>query len=95
MHYPKTLNKMLEVLKPNGLMFFSVANVWGEHGTTAHDSWASATATQDSEWKDYYKNLSEQDVREVLDLDTEFLIYRIGVNALDLQFYGITKAAFR
>jgi len=92
MHYPKTLAKMVALLKPNGLMFFSVANSWEEHGTESHDAHESGTSQQDSEWKNYYKNLDEKDVREAIDLDKEFLVYQMGVNQHDLQFYGIKKA---
>ncbi len=91
MHYPKTLQKMVDLLKPNGLLFFSVANSWKEHGTIHTSPSQSATSQMSEEWAGYYKNLNPEDITTVLDLDTLFKIYSLKVVNKDLQFWGIKK----
>lgn len=67
------------------LMFFTCATHGRqEHGTTAHHSDAAPYTN------DWYKNIDERDVREVLDL-LQFKHYAFEVNRVscDLYFWGI------
>jgi len=91
MYYPMTLQKMCAVLKREGLMFFSVAHSWHEHGTLRFAPSDSGTTQMSPEWGSYYKNLNEVDVRGALDLDDVFRAYQMGVQVNDLQFWGIKK----
>lgn len=74
------------LLKPNGLFAFSCASTgFQEHGTTA-------TSPGDSPFtNDYYKNLTEADIREAIDIDEYFFLYEFSVVNSDLQFWGVKK----
>jgi len=91
MYYSKTLQKMISLLKSNGLMFFSVASGWKEHGTVDTSPSQSATSQMDKTWASYYKNLQPDDIRNSINLDKEFIKYHLEVNGKDLQFWGIKK----
>ena len=88
MHFDKTLPKMYEWLLPGGLMFISAAYTWGEHGTRKHTPWASGTAKMESEWADYYKNVTPDDIARhfKLDMSTQ---YTLEICHQDVQFVGV------
>jgi len=93
--YKDSLIKIYKMLKPNGLFCFSCAG-WGrpEHGTrrtTPHDSLGTIGNKEDM--IDYYKNLTINDVNEVLDLDNNFIVWDSYYNSKskDLYFVGIKK----
>ena len=46
---------------------------------------------KNEEYKDYYKNLTEEDVRNCIDIESTFLEYEFEVDTehKDLQFWGI------
>lgn len=88
----KTIDNMYRLLKPGGLFFFTCASDGrDEHGTkrTAPNpaDWVQY------EWEDYYKNLNEEDIRSVWNIESMFsvhqFIYKPG--ACDLYFYGIKR----
>lgn len=86
-HYKESLSNILRMLKPGGLFLFTCATTGRrEHGTTAYNSGSSPFTN------DYYKNLTEQDIREALDL-TQFRDYLFKENkdSHDLYFWGIKK----
>jgi len=89
MFWRQSIPKMVNLLCPGGLMFFSCGHKWFEHGTSKSHTWASATSNI-SGWKDYYHNLTEAEVRSVIDL-TMFSSYEFSLSEdqLDLQFWGI------
>jgi hypothetical protein len=91
MFYPLTLKKMVSLLKPNGLMFFSVANSWKEHGTERTSPENSGTSKMGSEWENYYKNLTSNDIKKSVDLEC-FEEYKMKVVNKDLRFWGIKKS---
>ncbi len=91
MHYPKTLVKMVELLKPGGLLFFSVANGWKEHGTLDTSPSQSATSQMGAAWSNYYRNLEPKNITNVLDLGTIFEPYSLEIENKDLQFWGIKR----
>ena len=97
MYYARSLNNMVNLLKPGGLMIFSCATDGRpEHGTlrtTPHD--APFLSQLGEEWGNYYKNLNESDIRKVLDVDNLFSNFEFTTNLLydvcDLYFWGIKK----
>ena len=110
MYYKKTLQNMVRILKPKGLMFFTCATTGRlEHGTIkAGDIEESSPFLVEygEEWCNYYKNLTEDDIREVLDVDSIFEHYQFsktGPKELwmraaedkekmnDLRFWGIKR----
>ena len=87
-HWAKTLAAASSMLCPGGLMLFTCAAPGrGEHGT-ARSSPADAPFTND-----YYRNLSETDVRSTWPVDDIFSSYEFNTLSTDLRFWGIKKGA--
>ena len=84
-HWQKTFAKMVEMVKPNGLVIFSCATTGRpEHGTTK-------SSPQDAPYtNDYYKNLTKEDFEAAFDLKKLFLKHEFSVNegSKDLYFWG-------
>ena len=89
-HWQQTLKNVINnLLKDGGLFLFSCAAPGRpEHGT-------KRTSPKDSPFTtDYYRNLSEEDIRSVLDCDEIFSNYKFKTRKefpQDLYFYGIKK----
>jgi SAM-dependent methyltransferase len=89
-HWQQTLKNVINnLLKDGGLFLFSCAAPGRpEHGT-------KRTSPKDSPFtNDYYRNLSEADIRSVLDCDALFSNYKFKTRIdfpQDLYFYGIKK----
>jgi len=90
MYYPKTLQRMVDLLKPGGFMFFST-HIGPEHGTLHSHPETSGTSQLDGEWANYYKAISINDIGKVLNLDGVFEKYEIGINHFDVQCWGIRR----
>lgn len=93
MHWEKTLKKMVELLKPEGLMFFSASHATGEHGTKKSDPLDSLTSQLDNEWANWYYELTKEDIRKVLDLEAIFEKYELFYAHEDkyIRFWGIKR----
>jgi SAM-dependent methyltransferase len=89
-HWELTLKNVINnLLKDGGMFLFSCAAPGRpEHGT-------KKTSPKDSPFTtDYYRNLSEEDIRSVLDCDNIFSNYKFKTRTefpQDLYFYGIKK----
>lgn len=89
-YWQQTLKNVINnLLKEGGLFLFSCAAPGRpEHGT-------KKTSPKDSPFTtDYYRNLSEEDIRSVLDCDKLFSNYKFKTRKefpQDLYFYGIKK----
>ena len=89
-HWQQTLKNVINnLLKDGGLFLFSCAAPGRpEHGT-------KKTSPKDSPFTtDYYRNLSEEDIRSVLDCDAIFSNYKFKTRTefpQDLYFSGIKK----
>ena len=91
MYFRKTLKKMIKLLKPGGLMFFSAASLWKEHGTSKHGPEASMTS-QIKNWSNYYHNMKPIDIVKSIDLNKTFSEWEMKLDSgLDLNFWGIKK----
>lgn len=91
MHYPATLSNIYRMLKPGGLFIFTCATTGrAEHGTRRTSPQDAPLLQGLGEWADYYKNLSESDIRDVMDIDALFSKYEfdIGHESCDLYFFG-------
>lgn len=99
MYYPQSLRNIVRMLKPGGLFVFTCASTGRpEHGTRRCFDSASLTTrlegTEDAEaWKDYYKNLTAEDIMEVIDCDDIFENFAFFFIPADLYFYGIKKGS--
>lgn len=97
MHYAKTLRNIYRMLKPGGLFLFSCATTGRpEHGTRRTTPQDAPLTHHLGEWGDYYKNLEEGDVREVLDVDALFSAYEFSTQhqTHDLYFWGFKTGDF-
>lgn len=87
-HYVKSLNRMVELLRSGGLLLLTFATTGRqEHGT-------NRTRTSDSPFTcDYYKNLTQFDIQDAIDLEKCFSNYRFAINSNpnDLYFWGLKR----
>jgi SAM-dependent methyltransferase len=94
--YALTLRNITRMLKPGGLFLFSCATSGrAEHGTRRTTPQDAPLTQGFGEWSDYYKNLEEGDIRQVLDIEFLFESHAFLVNAesCDLYFWGIKRGA--
>jgi SAM-dependent methyltransferase len=93
--YKESFIKIYDMLKPDGLFCFTCASTGRlEHGTrrtTPKDSYGTIGNLEDM--SDYYKNLNEKDVNEVLQFNTLFSVWDTYYNSetKDLYFVGLKK----
>jgi len=91
--YKESLLKIYDILKPNGLFLFTCASTGRpEHGTrrtSPQDSYGTLGNLIDMQ--DYYKNLTRDDLDEVLNLNKLFACWDTYYNdeTKDLYFVGI------
>jgi len=88
--YILSFKNIISLLKPTGLFAFTCANKnRQEHGTRR--TIASDSPFTSALPNDYYKNVTEQDVRNSISVDNVFLKYEFSVNSdlSDLYFWGI------
>ena len=93
--YKESFIKIYNMLKPDGLFCFTCASTdRAEHGTRSifpQDSYG--TIGNLSDMADYYKNLTEIDLNDVLSLNDIFSVWDTYYNneSKDLYFVGIKK----
>lgn len=87
-----SLPNMIRVLKSGGLFFFTCAGPGRhEHGTRRTEPSASPFTSSIDGWGDYYKNVDESMVRNIIPVDEIFSNYKFNYVPTDLQFYGIKR----
>ena len=92
MFYAETIKNCIELTKPGGLFTFTCASTGRpEHGTRRTKPQDAPFLNGLDEWGDYYKNLTEEDIRKVFNPDEYFSKYEFQFNpiACDLYFWGI------
>ena len=93
--YKDSFIKIYKMLKLNGLFCFTCASTnRPEHGTrrtSGRDSYGTIAGIEDM--IDYYKNLTEKDLNDVLKLNDLFSVWNTYYNKYthDLYFVGIKK----
>ena len=96
--YKESLLKIYSMLKPDGLFCFTCASTdRPEHGTRRMKPWDSyGTIGNLEDMSDYYKNLTEIDLNEVLPLNEFFSVWDTYYNndSKDLYFVGIKKGNY-
>lgn len=103
MYFKESFKNILSLLKSGGMFMFTCAAPGREeHGTrkTTPENSPLTTVHSEENWNEYYHNISEQDLREYLDLN-EFSNYFIDEHhemkvlpvrfINDLYFWGIKK----
>lgn len=93
--YKDSFLKIYKMLKPNGLFCFTCASTGrAEHGTRRTTPGCSyGTMHNLDDMVDYYKNLTEKDLNDVLNLSEVFSSWDTYYNSSskDLYFVGIKK----
>jgi SAM-dependent methyltransferase len=91
-YWVETFQNMHRMCKDGGLVIMTCATTGRpEHGTT-RTSPRDSPLTIGKGWE-YYKNLTEQDFRDNMDIDSMFSSYKFDVGRPhpDLYFWGIKK----
>jgi SAM-dependent methyltransferase len=91
-YWVETFNNMYRMTKPGGLIFMTCATTGRpEHGTSRTTP-SDSPLTIGKGW-DYYKNLTEEDFLQNIDIKNMFVEFQfeIGLPHQDLYFYGIKK----
>jgi SAM-dependent methyltransferase len=94
MYYNLTIKNAIRLLKTGGLFIFTCATEGRpEHGTRRTSPQDAPLLNDLENWSDYYKNLTEEDIENIVDLDSTFSEYQFEVNPIscDLYFYGVKK----
>ena len=102
-YYKESIQNAVRILKSGGLFVFTCATTGRPvHGVKSLENYSK---TKNGKWKtmpnvrvenwdnEYYKNLTEQDIRECLDVEGIFSQYEFEIeeNHCDLYFWGIKK----
>ena len=95
MFWRRTLRNMVRLTCCCGLMAFSCATTGRkEHGTyNCEPQSAPLLRLVSNEWANYYRNITEDDVRSALSVEDEFSEHEFEVNEKthDLYFWGIRR----
>jgi hypothetical protein len=94
MYYSETIKNCIDLTKTNGLFTFTCASTGRpEHGTRRTSQQDAPLLVEHGDWFDYYKNLTEDDVRQVINVDEIFSEYEFEYSSetCDLYFWGIKK----
>lgn len=101
--YKETITNAYRMLKPGGLLLFTCATTGRPvHGTASLEkkskekwsNWKTMPNVTRLDWdNEYYLNLTEEDIRACIDIDSSFLNYKFEVEEshCDLFFWGIKK----
>jgi len=94
MFYSDTIKNIIRMLKPGGAFIFTCASTGrSEHGTRRSDgSGAAPLLIQISEeWSDYYKNVTEDDIRQIEGFNEAFPdgMFEYNPESHDLYFFGV------
>lgn len=96
-YYVDTIKNIYRMLRPGGLFVFTCATTGRpEHGTRRTTPEDAPLLQTDIEWSDYYKNLTENDIREILDIESSFSLFSFSINVIanDLYFYGFKQGIY-
>jgi len=93
MYLSKTIGRVIEILRSGGLFIFTCATEGRkEHGTINSSRYDSPfTFDMKNGWEKYYKNVTEEMIRQIIHVDKVFSRYKFSVvqKRGDLQFWGI------
>lgn len=94
--YSDSFKKIVKMLKPGGLFFFTCASTGrAEHGTlrtSSRDSYGTIGMLDDM--VNYYKNLTEKDLDDSINIKENFSHFASYYNSQskDLYFWGVKKS---
>lgn len=89
----ESLANMAQVLRPGGLMILTCATTGREeHGTASrHPDCSPLTVAMGGERASYYRNLTQADVAEAIDVERVFEWHAFDVNGHDVRFWGVKR----
>jgi len=102
-YYKETIQNAVRMLKKGGMFLFTCATTGRPvHGTLSLEeeskqkfpNWKTMpNVTRDNWDNDYYKNLTEKDIRECINIEEHFseFEFEVETNHCDLYFWGIKK----
>lgn len=95
-HFPETLKNIIRLLRSGGLFLFTCGTIGrAEHGTSKTDSVDSPFTSKIKNWCNYYGVVTENQVRNIIEMDKIFVLYKFDVNPIfcpgDIRFWGIKK----
>lgn len=102
-YYAESIKNAVRMLKSEGLFIFTCATTGRPvHGIASleevskntHAMWKTMPNVSRENWdNEYYKNLTEEDIRNVIDVDKLFYSYGFSVNKehCDLYFWGLKR----
>lgn len=102
-YYKESLQNAVRMLKSGGFMLFACATtgrpVHGvgsmqQHMLETDPTWTVMPSAKHEDWQtEYYKNVTEEDVRDAIDVDEIFSSYEFVVEEshCDLYFWGFKK----
>lgn len=102
-YYEDTIKNIVRMLKSGGLFLFTCATIGrAVHGTKSleevskerYENWITMPNVLRDNWdNDYYRNLTEEDIRKSINFDNVFSEYEFLVeeNHFDLYFWGVKK----
>lgn len=89
-----SFRKIVKMLKPGGLFFFTCASTGRpEHGTR-RTSPQNSLGSDTEVWQDHYHNITLEDLQSAIDLDATFSSYQVYYCSFpcDIYFWGVKKA---
>ena len=95
-YHARTIPNLVRMLKPGGLFLFSCATTGRpEHGTRRTTPGDAPFTQHFGDWGDYYRNLEEGDIRQILDIEQCFAEHEFSVqhDNHDLYFWGVKRGA--
>lgn len=95
-HWEDTFKNMIRLCDDGGLITMTCATTGRpEHGTT-RTSPSKSPLTVELQW-DYYRNLTQADFQDAIDMDAAFSRWYFGVNwtSYDLYFVGVRRGTER
>ena len=92
-YFDRSLINIYRMLKSGGLFLFTCATTGRpEHGTVHREPADSPLTLQLPDFKDYYRNLTKEDVSAILPLTLfQYSNFVTRTDTHDLQFWGIKK----
>ncbi len=97
-YYTESIKNIYRMLKPGGIFLFTCATTGRpEHGTSRTKPQDAPLIQNHKEWQDYYKNLTEDDIKEIFNLNDYFSKFQFITNqdSCDLYFYGIKSGTWQ
>lgn len=95
MYFPKTFQNIVRMLKSDGLFFFTAGGHGrGEHGTLRTDGgFSSPLTSRIPGWENYYRNVDEDWVREICDVESVFKTFEFSYKPIvcDFRFWGVKR----